>query len=644
MKKIFSILLLLSSFTASATRWHIATTGNDATGNGTAGNPWLTLNKACTTVTTAGDTIYVNAGTYTETVVCNLAVGVHLMGAGQWVSILRSTVTTTFTPMLFLSSAEGTAGNQTISHLRFEGQLTTQFGILVSGRSNVEIHHCRFYDFFDVGVAFRGRTDFADGAPHFGAPTIYSNNNSFHDNYMWNCANIDDSYGRGCLEIGGQTNILVYNDTIIQTARATGFNGYCIKNINQGWIRGIKVFNSYLEVNPFHCSSNGGCNNRWDFAFELSDVQGLEFYNNRVLGSCDQNFQTRGSFPNSVYYHDNEFGWPSLNANPTWGIILEYSTSDAKFERNTFRNVTIPFWFIPRSGDTLHRDTIRNNLAYGMGTSGGYDGRAIKQQGDYSNNAANGWVIDNNTFVGRTGGQGTFGIDIPLGSTAGVSNNKCRNNIVTNFTVAIHSGGGGNMSNILINNNLTNNVSTAIDLGGTPTGTYSTAGNISAAPNLDVSYHPNVGSPAIDAGINVGIAYNGSAPDIGFFETGGADVTPPTVTGSSPSSGATNVNVSADITVFFNEALNPATVTTGSCSIAGVTVAVSYSGGVITMNPAVDLAPATTYTATISTAVTDAAGNALASAFNFSFTTAAAPPPGGGGSLNNYKLRRRWKR
>ncbi len=628
MKKLITVILLAVALNAGATVYYISPSGNDVTGDGSLGNPWKTLVKATTAVTTAGDLIHVLAGTYTETTTCNLAVGVSLSGDGQYNTILRSNVTAAFTPLLMLSSAEGTNGNQIISDLRFEGQLTTQFGILVSGRSNVEIKNCRFYDFFDVGVCFRGRTDFLDDAPHnYGAPTIYSTGNSFHDCYMWNNANIDDTYGRGNLEIGGQIGILVYNDSIIQTARATGFNGYCMKNVNQGWIKGMKVYNCYLEVNPFHCATNGGCNNRWDFAFEFSDNQGLEFFNNRVLGSCDQNFQYKGSYPYSVYYHDNVFGWPSLNTNPTWGIILEYSTSDAKFERNTFMNVTIPFWFVPRSGDTLHRDTIRNNLAYGMGTTGGYDGRAIKQQGDFSNNPANGWVIDNNTFIGKTGGQGTFGIDIPLGSTAGVSNNKCRNNIVANFSVGIHSGGGANMSDILINNNLTDNVTTAISLGGTPSGTYSTTGNISAAPNLNSSYQPNTGSPAIDAGINVGLSFNGSAPDIGFYETGGADVTPPTVISVVPSNGATGVTISDNVVLTFSENLNPATVTSSSVSIVGVTSSVSYSTGVVTINPTSDLAYSTTYTVQVTTAVTDLSGNAIASTYTSTFTTAAAPAP-----------------
>lgn len=44
--------------------YYIATTGNDSTGNGTLGNPWLTLSKAYSS-STGGDTINVAAGSYT---------------------------------------------------------------------------------------------------------------------------------------------------------------------------------------------------------------------------------------------------------------------------------------------------------------------------------------------------------------------------------------------------------------------------------------------------------------------------------------------------------------------------------------------------------------------------------------------------
>jgi len=44
--------------------YYIATTGNDSTGTGTVGNPWLTIGKAHTS-SASGDTVNMAAGTYT---------------------------------------------------------------------------------------------------------------------------------------------------------------------------------------------------------------------------------------------------------------------------------------------------------------------------------------------------------------------------------------------------------------------------------------------------------------------------------------------------------------------------------------------------------------------------------------------------
>ncbi len=44
--------------------YYIATTGNDSTGTGTSGNPWLTISKAFSS-SAVNDTINVAAGTYT---------------------------------------------------------------------------------------------------------------------------------------------------------------------------------------------------------------------------------------------------------------------------------------------------------------------------------------------------------------------------------------------------------------------------------------------------------------------------------------------------------------------------------------------------------------------------------------------------
>ncbi|MET3770439.1 Ig-like domain-containing protein [Arthrobacter nitrophenolicus] len=108
-----------------------------------------------------------------------------------------------------------------------------------------------------------------------------------------------------------------------------------------------------------------------------------------------------------------------------------------------------------------------------------------------------------------------------------------------------------------------------------------------------------------------------------------ADATPPTVTATTPGDGATGVAVATNVTATFSEAMNGSTVTP-SFTLKNGTNAVSASvvldstGNVATLNPAADLAAATTYTATISTGAKDLAGNALASAKTWTFTTAPA--------------------
>lgn len=57
---------------------------------------------------------------------------------------------------------------------------------------------------------------------------------------------------------------------------------------------------------------------------------------------------------------------------------------------------------------------------------------------------------------------------------------------------------------------------------GTPNG-LGGAHDVDADPLLDPSHRLGSGSPMIDAGTDVGLPYAGSAPDIGFFETGAPD-------------------------------------------------------------------------------------------------------------------------
>jgi Bacterial Ig-like domain len=117
---------------------------------------------------------------------------------------------------------------------------------------------------------------------------------------------------------------------------------------------------------------------------------------------------------------------------------------------------------------------------------------------------------------------------------------------------------------------------------------------------------------------------------------GGGDTTAPTVTAVSPEDKATGAAVTTNVTGTFSEAMdtttiNATTVTLKNATGAAVSAAVTYdaTSRVVTLNPNADLAASTTYTASISTGVKDANGNALAAAKTWTFTTAAA---GGGGT------------
>ena len=115
----------------------------------------------------------------------------------------------------------------------------------------------------------------------------------------------------------------------------------------------------------------------------------------------------------------------------------------------------------------------------------------------------------------------------------------------------------------------------------------------------------------------------------GTFTTlpnGVPDTVRPTVTAVSPANGSLGASVTEPVVVTFSEPVNPVTVHVSSLTVraSGFVVAGTYgvSGGTVTFTPAAPLPPSTTVTVSVSTLVTDLAGNA-SQGFSSSFTTAA---------------------
>src|SRR6185369_10991251 len=115
------------------------------------------------------------------------------------------------------------------------------------------------------------------------------------------------------------------------------------------------------------------------------------------------------------------------------------------------------------------------------------------------------------------------------------------------------------------------------------------------------------------------------------YQAGAPDTTPPAVIGRTPASGATGVPAGTNVSATFDEAMNPATLTTSSVRLraqgagSDVPATVSYNAAtaIATLDPSADLDGGTVYTVTLASTITDTSGNALGSPLTWTFQTAA---------------------
>jgi hypothetical protein len=141
------------------------------------------------------------------------------------------------------------------------------------------------------------------------------------------------------------------------------------------------------------------------------------------------------------------------------------------------------------------------------------------------------------------------------------------------------------------------------------------------------------GPVAVTASTIKGLSYAFFSAAAGTYTaTYAADTTPPSVTSTSPANGATGVSQGANVTATFSEGMDPSTITTSSFflldssnAIVAATVSYDASSRVANLKPNAAFTASATYAATITTGVTDLAGNALTANHSWSFTIAAGP-------------------
>jgi hypothetical protein len=166
-------------------------------------------------------------------------------------------------------------------------------------------------------------------------------------------------------------------------------------------------------------------------------------------------------------------------------------------------------------------------------------------------------------------------------------------------------------------------------VGGVPAADGRAAGTETAPWNADVPLTPGTNAITISASDNSTTHNEGSQT---LFIT--YDNVPPKVTGRSPSGNSSGVPLASAVTIQFNEAMAPGSLTDATFfNGQGLSGAISYdtASHSATFTPDSPFDADTTFTFALTTGVRDAAGNALATPETWSFSTQPPSSSSGGG-------------
>lgn len=195
-----------------------------------------------------------------------------------------------------------------------------------------------------------------------------------------------------------------------------------------------------------------------------------------------------------------------------------------------------------------------------------------------------------------------------------------------------------NTVNVALNTTVTATFSTAMDPTTITTSTFQVLNGGSQVPGAvslsgnTATFTPSAALPAdtkFTAALSTNVTNsNGTPLNANFkwvFSTGPA----PTLAATDPANGATDVTNIPGVSAKFNESMDASTITTSTFSVSGpsgnVSGTVSVSGATATFTFLNPLQPNSLYTATITSAATDRAGNPLAGNVVWSFSTGPGP-------------------
>jgi len=552
MRKYLLILFCFLSLPLFATKYYIDEAGTDDAGeDGSISEPWATLSYAATRATSQGDTIYVNAGSYTETAVATIAVGVSIMGAGETSVLTYTYDNTAWTNacIQLVSVSEGTNGNQSISYVKIDGSTqTAHHGILIRCRSNVIVHHVTIIDFNNTAIQWNGKSvAYSYNTP----PTTYATGNKLHNSTITDCARNAWSEAQphhGLITIAGQDGLLIYSNTLSQIDGPSGTNMNII-DATEGTNKGVKFYNNTTDK-PY---SNGSA---WNMHIESWDVLGgFEIYDNTFNGGGQHidiggTYNQKGSYSYSWYIHDNLFKQDEqqvLGSKYTIGIDIEGGSDDVIIAYNKFEK--LPFGIFhsisqaSRSQDNIY---VYYNIFEDMGYADDEWCSAVTYNSNQATATFTGIYYQNNVLSANSTHPSRRGWDFNFAGK--IDELYIQNNIILNFDSSPFGLANctGTIDSLYSQNNDIYNCGNSNNFyfyTGKSITNYVNENNINVDPQFDAGsrylFFPESDSPVINAGLDVGLTLDylgnevpfGASEDIGAYEYGSAPPVIPNLTG-----------------------------------------------------------------------------------------------------------------
>lgn len=533
--------------------YYVSTSGNDGN-SGTSSAPWRTLRYAATKVAAgAGHTIKLAAGTYIENGYISIPAGVNIEGAGKDQTIIKASSSLYYYPtspsyatdkfMIQLNSGGMTSGRQVLKNFTIDGDgKKLHGGIYIHYRSNVNIENVKVQYTNFTGIWL---WDMKDG----GLKNVAT----------LNCSWASSGWQSGAINVGNLENVefdgIDVNEGVGYGVKAIGPTGY-----NQ--FKKFSIHDSRVSVNPMGTWNGGSAPN---IAIELwqSNLVGCSIYNcyiDNTVSLVNSNGPAATGVQ-SVRVYNNTFDMETRSGGT--GYAVELSIHDAEIDHNYFLKGQqgIANWDNAMSNWSIH-----HNIFYGI--QGTYPGEILRSQRSGLHNVK----FYNNTieFVGTK----TANV---IGLYGGSSNNiDIKNNLVINSNTGysyyqnkfIHTEGGATISSLSVASNLLQNLSLGSLVGSILNNLTGSDCKVQKTGVRPTPYYvPVSGSPLIDAGVNVGLPFNGSKPDIGAFETGSNTTTP--TTPAAPTSPTTPTTSYSEVALDASQASMAGKMTLGNDAAAG---------------------------------------------------------------------------